>query len=207
MPAVSEERLGVLQAVRLKGRTTAADASAATGIDEAAADAALASLAAEGFVQEGGGRHRLTPEGRAQLATWLAAEREAVDATGIADLYERFTVLNAEFKELASGWQQRDGAINDHSDAGYDGAILDRLGALHERFVPLVSEIAAAAPRLRAYPARFSAALEKVRAGDHAWFLRPMIDSYHTVWFELHEDLIGLAGLSREEEAVAGRAE
>jgi pyruvate,orthophosphate dikinase len=33
-----------------------------------------------------------------------------------------------------------------------------------------------------------------------------MIDSYHTVWFELHEDLIGLAGLSRADEAAAGRA-
>jgi pyruvate,orthophosphate dikinase len=167
----------------------------------------LQSLAADGLVQEGGGRYRLTPEGRAELATWLAAEREAIDAAAIAALYERFTALNAEFKELASSWQQRDGELNDHTDAAYDGAILDRLGALHERFLPLVQEIAVAAPRLRGYPARFAGAVDKVQAGDHAWFLRPIIDSYHTVWFELHEDLIGLAGLSREEEAVAGRAE
>ena len=34
----------------------------------------------------------------------------------------------------------------------------------------------------------------------------PRIDSYHNVWFELHEDLILLAGRTREEEAAAGRA-
>jgi VIT1/CCC1 family predicted Fe2+/Mn2+ transporter len=44
-------------------------------------------------------------------------------------------------------------------------------------------------------------------AGDSAWLLKPLIDSYHTVWFELHEDLIGLAGHTREAEAASGRAE
>jgi hypothetical protein len=34
-----------------------------------------------------------------------------------------------------------------------------------------------------------------------------MIDSFHTVWFELHEDLIGLLGRTRAEEAAAGRAD
>jgi pyruvate,orthophosphate dikinase len=33
-----------------------------------------------------------------------------------------------------------------------------------------------------------------------------LLDSYHTVWFELHEDLIRLAGRTREAEATAGRA-
>jgi hypothetical protein len=205
-PGMSE-RLAVLQTVRLKGRTTAPDVAAARGLDEAGAQSALADLAAGGLTQEANGRHRLTPEGREQLGAWLATEREALDAIAISALYERFTAFNAEFKELASAWQQRDGEINDHTDAAYDQAILGRLAALDERFAPLVADIAAAVPRLRAYPARFAAALEKVRAGDHAWFLRPVIDSYHTVWFELHEDLIGLAGLSREEEAMAGRAE
>ena len=29
-----------------------------------------------------------------------------------------------------------------------------------------------------------------MRAGDSDWFTKPMIASYHTVWFELHEDLL-----------------
>jgi hypothetical protein len=32
-------------------------------------------------------------------------------------------------------------------------------------------------------------------------------DSYHTVWFELHEDLISLAGLTREAIARRGSRE
>jgi hypothetical protein len=39
-----------------------------------------------------------------------------------------------------------------------------------------------------------------------AWLTRPMVDSHHTVWFELHEELIGLAGRTRAGEAESGRA-
>jgi pyruvate,orthophosphate dikinase len=33
-----------------------------------------------------------------------------------------------------------------------------------------------------------------------------MVDSYHTVWFELHEELIGMAGRTRATEAESGSA-
>jgi pyruvate,orthophosphate dikinase len=32
------------------------------------------------------------------------------------------------------------------------------------------------------------------------------VDSYHSAWFELHEDLILLAGRNRADEVAAGRA-
>jgi pyruvate,orthophosphate dikinase len=32
------------------------------------------------------------------------------------------------------------------------------------------------------------------------------VDSYHGIWFELHEDLIQLAGRTRAAEVEAGRA-
>ena len=71
----------------------------------------------------------------------------------------------------------------------------------------IITEIATAVPRLAPYPGRFAAAIERVKSGDHTFFLRPVIDSYHTIWFELHEELMGLAGLTRVQEAAAGRAE
>jgi hypothetical protein len=46
-----------------------------------------------------------------------------------------------------------------------------------------------------------------VKSGDTTWLTRPIIDSYHTVWFELHEELILAAGLTREDEAKAGHAQ
>jgi pyruvate,orthophosphate dikinase len=40
-----------------------------------------------------------------------------------------------------------------------------------------------------------------VAAGDPNYVAKLIADSYHTVWFELHEDLISLAGLTRRTEA------
>jgi hypothetical protein len=40
-------------------------------------------------------------------------------------------------------------------------------------------------------------ALERTRAGDADWFTKPTIDSYHTVWFELHENLLATLGIER----------
>ena len=61
-------------------------------------------------------------------------------------------------------------------------------------------------PRLADYRVRLGRAIDRVHAGDHHYVASPRVDSYHSVWFELHEDLIQLAGRSRAEEVAAGRA-
>ena len=38
---------------------------------------------------------------------------------------------------------------------------------------------------------------DRFRAGDPSWVDRTGADSCHTVWFELHEDLIATLGLRR----------
>lgn len=198
----------VLQALRLKGRATAEVIAAATGMRESELEPVLGELASAGHCEEVKGRYKLTPAGKEQLAALIADERAGVDQDALKSAYHEFDAHNTAFKKLVTDWQLKDeNTPNDHTDAAYDAAIVTRLGELHERFNPLVERIVGIAPRLEPYPARFAGALEKVRGGDHAWLARPLIDSYHTVWFELHEDLIGLAGLSRVEEAAAGRAE
>jgi pyruvate,orthophosphate dikinase len=143
------------------------------------------------------GEHaRLTPEGRDHLSVLVGKERLAIDREAIEALYEEFTGLNNRFKALAVQWQEDN-----------DEAILRELvDHVHPELGQLLDRLTAHAPRLAPYPARFDHAVAQLRAGDHAWFLRPMIESYHTVWFELHEDLIGLTGRTREAEAAAGRA-
>lgn len=199
--------LSVLQAVRLKGRPTPADVAGFVGGSEPDATSELDALAMKGLVVEKNRRFRITAEGKVALETALHEERESIDKHALEAIYDDFTPLNADFKRMVTDWQQRDGEPNDHSDADYDRAVLNRLHGVHDRLVTLLERISAIAPRLATYPPRFEAALERVRAGDHAWFLRPIIDSYHTVWFELHEELIVLSGLSRADEAAAGRAE
>lgn len=196
----------ILQAAKLKGRPTEADLLAACGPDAAAT---VTTLIDSGALDRAGTRLKLTATGRAELDELLAAERATVDQEALKSVYHgTFDALNTTFKQLVTDWQLIDGTRpNDHSDAAYDGAIVARLGELHQQLVPLLDRFTGFAPRLSGYRERFGAALDKVRAGDHSWLARPLVDSYHTVWFELHEELIGLAGSSRAQEAAAGRAE
>jgi hypothetical protein len=39
-----------------------------------------------------------------------------------------------------------------------------------------------------------------VVAGQVDWFTHPLIDSYDTVWFELHEDLLATLAVERSKE-------
>jgi hypothetical protein len=195
----------ILQAARLKGRLTAAAAATCAAVTEDEATTEIGRLR-EGGLLKGDPSVRTTPEGKAHLAGLVAAERETLDRTALAAAYEEFDEHNNELKAVVSDWQLRDGAPNDHGDAAYDGAVIERLSALHDAFLPLVERVAGLAPRLEPYAARFTHAIRQINAGDTTFVARPIMDSYHTVWFEFHEELIGLLALSREEEAAAGRA-
>ena len=62
---------------------------------------------------------------------------------------------------------------------------------------PICDDLGALLDRFRGYGPRLTEALERVRAGDVDWFTKPMIASYHTVWFEMHEDLLCTLGIER----------
>jgi pyruvate,orthophosphate dikinase len=97
-------------------------------------------------------------------------------------------------------------AVNDHSDAEYDAAVIARLGELHADVEDWLGPLSTALPRLARYGARLSAAASAAAAGNGKFIASPRVDSYHGAWFELHEDLIGLAGRTRADEVAAGRA-
>ncbi|ABK65060.1 winged helix-turn-helix domain-containing protein [Mycobacterium avium] len=198
--------LTVLQAVRLKGRVSQADLAATLGQDPAAVAETVDQLVESGLLVAGK-TLKISAEGRTRLTELLAEERDGIDTTAIAADYEKFRAVNAEFKALVSDWQLKDGQPNTHDDSGYDAAVLARLDAVHETVVPILDSVSAQLPRLRAYADRLEKALARVRDGDVAWLTRPIIDSYHTVWFELHEELILATGLTRDAEAQAGHAQ
>lgn len=197
--------IAILQAARLKGRLSAEATATAIGTDVGTAALALEALQNAGYAK-GDKTFRLTPEGRERLAELVTAERATVDQARLAAAYEDFDAHNNELKQVISDWQLRDGNPNDHTDADYDGTVIARLHNLEQAFAPLRVQIAECAPRLAQYSVRFEYALEQIDAGDSTYVARPITDSYHTVWFEFHEELIGLLGLSREAEAAAGRA-
>ncbi len=112
-------------------------------------------------------------------------------------------------KSIVTAWQLRDPdaqVINDHSDADYDRGVLARLAELHADTVAWLTPLAPPLPRLGDYRERLDQANEQAQAGDGKYVASPRVDSYHGVWFELHEDLIQLAGRTRAAEVEAGRA-
>jgi hypothetical protein len=198
--------LTLLQTVRLKGRVRPADLAATLDEREITVAEAVNELGEAGLLTEGK-LVRLSPAGRDRLTELLAAERREIDGEAFAGTYDEFRSVNSEFKTLVSEWQVRNGEPNDHGDAEYDAAILGRLDGVHRSVLPILAMAAKQLPRLTAYAAKLSAAQHRIQAGDTTWFTRPIVDSYHTVWFELHEELIGAAGLTREDEAKSGHPE
>ncbi|OBB94353.1 hypothetical protein [Mycobacterium sp. 852002-30065_SCH5024008] len=201
--------LAVLQAVRLKGRLRPAELAGTLNEDIADVTTIVGRLTAAGLLVDGA-TVRITPAGRERLAALLDEERSGADRAALAAAYDDFRPVNTEFKSLVTDWQLKGGpggTPNAHDDAEYDAAVLARLANVHARVLPIIESVAAQLPRLNAYPAKLVAALGKVRAGETAWLTRPLIDSYHTVWFELHEELILAVGLTREEAARSGDAQ
>jgi hypothetical protein len=152
---------------------------------------------------------QVTVEGRRWLAAQLDAERACIERTAADYLYRQFMLHDDRFKHLVADWQVRvvDGreALNDHSDAAYDAAVRKRLCGFHDEAMPLFDGVCALAARLRPYPSRFARASAAVASGDGSMIASPLKDSYHTVWFELHEELMHLSGRSRAiEEMNAG---
>ncbi len=117
--------------------------------------------------------------------------------------YAGFERLNATLKQLITDWQtitvrgQR--VPNDHSDKDYDARVIDRLGDFHERSEEPLEKLANALPRLTIYRDKLEAALDKAEKGAIAWVSDAKIESYHTVWYELHEDLLRLMQRERSE--------
>lgn len=198
--------LALLQAVRLKGRVNRADLAETLGEDPADVDSTVARLTESGLLVNDK-TVKLSTGGRTRLGELLVQERRSIDKAAMRAIHNGFRAVNAEFKAVVTDWQVKAGEPNAHDDTEYDAAILARLDSVHQRVVPIVAAAAAQLPRLSTYSAKLQRALDRVKAGETAWLSRPIIDSYHTVWFELHEELILAAGLTREVEAKSGDAQ
>jgi hypothetical protein len=193
-----------LHGVAIKKHAPAGAVAEAVGLAPARADALLAEAAAGGRLVEAQGAYALTPAGRmildSQYSRYYDELRE--DAAFVA-AYERFERVNVELKQVITDWQTMDvggqKVRNDHSNKDYDAEVLDRLGEVHERFEPILAQIIRGLPRLTVYRHKLERALEDAEAGKLQWVSDAKLESYHTVWFEMHEDLLRVLGRQREE--------
>jgi hypothetical protein len=203
-----DRALLVLHTVRLKGFAEAAPVAATTGLSLDEVEAALEQGRDAGLVSHREGRisgWSVTAEGRAHVAAGVAAELEASGARPIVqDAYKRFLSVNNELLGVCTDWQLRtvegQQVPNDHRDVPYDEGVVKRLRLIDDGVQPVCDELSGALERFGRYGPRLSLALTKVEAGEGDWFTKPLIDSYHTVWFELHEDLLATLGIERGSE-------
>jgi hypothetical protein len=194
----------VLHGLVVKKAGTAQQIATVLGIDEADVQKGLDEAAARQEVAGARGTFMPTPAGRARLdAAYPQAYADVRSDEDFVAAADRFEVVNRKLLALLTRWQSVPQAgttvPNDHSDPTYDNAILDDLGDLHERTEPILDAFAAGVPRLRAYSERLAAAYDRALAGETDFVSGVRVDSYHTVWHELHEDLLRVLGRSRQE--------
>ena len=194
----------VLHGLAIKKHADAHDIAGLIGMPEDRVNALLGEAAASGRAIEANGKYLLSPLARVTLdfdySNVYCDQRENADFFAA---YEAFERINVQLKALITDWQTMDvggkRVPNDHSNKDLDEKLIDRLGKLHERADAIFAKLAAGLPRLGYYRTHLLAALEKAEDGAIEWVSDARIESYHTLWFELHEDLLRIVGRTREE--------
>jgi pyruvate,orthophosphate dikinase len=206
--AVSTDEL--LRTLAEKGYATPEMAAAALLVTAEDVSPLLDHLVADGLVELSAGSFRLTADGKALGRERIASEARRWGDANAQLALDGFLALDGRMKETVTAWQMRtvDGAqtFNDHTDAAYDAGVLADLGALHADAAAWARPFEAGLPQLAVYRQRLERAVAAAQGGDQRFVASPRVDSYHGVWFELHEELILLAGRNRADEVAAGRA-
>jgi hypothetical protein len=132
----------------------------------------------------------LTNDGRQAVAD---AMLERVGSQARAELgraYDtRFLPVNLRLKRLCADWQ---------SDQRFEH--VETAVEVHQEVSIFLGEAAWIDERFAVYERRLEAAMDRFQSGEHEALAAPVGESYHNVWFELHEDLILTLGRSRADE-------
>lgn len=195
----------LLHSLRVKGLAKPEVLSDLSGVPLDQLEKECSPLVDEGLVMVRSGAvggYMLTPKGKEEAARVLGDDDETTAATGaLAEFDEAFLPHNTAFKKICHRWQMRaDDQPNDHTDAEYDAEVIAELAEFHAGFLPVLESIEGQLPRFARYRGRLEATLRRLQAGDAASFARPMADSYHDIWMELHNDVV--LSLQRERTAA-----
>ncbi|MBT5138054.1 MAG: pyruvate, phosphate dikinase [Acidimicrobiaceae bacterium] len=188
------DEFDVIRALQLKGFGSVEATAHALNTDETTVETVVDGLGDRVNVTPRG--VMVTPQGREWLAARMVAEQASADTAALLALYAPFLALNLGFKQSVSDWQLSDQAPADREK------VTDELRRLHQHFSPILDASIALVGRLAPYAHRFGHALEALTGGDMSMLASPLKDSYHTVWFEYHEEMIHLVGRTRLEEEL-----
>lgn len=180
----------VLHAVRVRGPSNTAELERMLCEE---VQTSLAALESQGLLAPSADtpvRWRLTEAGRARSDECLrTAQPELADR--LEGPAAEFLAHDMAVKSLCSAWQDTGAA-----DGAARWDILADLEEIVSRVQPALAAVAGLAPRFGGYVARLRESLMLAR-DDPRHVASPFVDSFHSVWFECHEDLILCRGLER----------
>ncbi|MEV7606046.1 hypothetical protein AB0N65_11460 [Paenarthrobacter sp. NPDC089322] len=190
---MSNDILLTLHAVRLLGFADTQPVAERFSQDQETVEAQLIVAGMHGFVSRNtfgdSSGWSLSELGREENERLLRAELERTDggATVVEEVHQEFTRPNATVVSACTAVRMNGG------DAGR--AREDLKQALTS-WAPLETRLTSILPRFSGYSRRLDNALSQA-ASDPSWITATDRDSFHRVWFELHEDLIATLGLRR----------
>lgn len=196
MSYTTKEEFAVLHGLRTRGMSSAEPVADSTGLARTEVQHILDDAVARGLARSRvGGRvqgYMLTSTGRDRHTALRAQHVTETVEERLLPAYEAFLAPNRDFKALTTRWQTE--------AAGDVGTVLPELVRVHAQLGDVLVSAASALPRMKTYQPRFDNGLEAFRNGDPDALAKPMSDSYHDVWMELHEDFLLTLGRGRSEE-------
>ncbi|VXC54441.1 conserved hypothetical protein [Arthrobacter sp. 9V] len=181
-----------LHAVRLLGFADTSAVAARFSRDPGLVESQLIDAGVNGLVSHstfaGTSGWSLSGLGRTENERLLAEELDRAGARDpVLAIHDDFADLNTGVVEACSAIQLQIPASEEAMDV--------LIGALAS-WRPLESQLTGMLPRFQGYSERLLGAL-KHAVQDKAWLTATDRDSFHKVWFELHEDLIATLGIQR----------
>jgi pyruvate,orthophosphate dikinase len=195
----------LLRALLIRGAVPVDQLAVTVAHDPGEVSPLLSSLVADGLAEISGTGCRLTGAGKLRALDAFTVDREQLGADRAGAFLTEFHAFDRRMKDTVTAWQLRGNGeepqLNDHTDGAYDARVLDALGKLHADAAAWLTPLAETFTRYARYRNRLDHALAAaVGGGDQRYVASPRVDSYHSVWFELHEDLIRLAARQRSDE-------
>jgi len=194
-----------LHTLTLRQLASAEQLSEITGQPQAEVEAGLQKAADDGTVVAARGNYMISPAGRALLdgvyPTAFAEIRSSAPIGAAMDSFE--TGVNKQVLALTTDWQTKelggDRVPNDHADADYDAAVIDKLARVHEKTAKVLRPVADADPLVDRFLDRVGTALTRAEGGETDYVSGVRVNSVHTIWFQMHEHLLRLTGRERPE--------
>jgi hypothetical protein len=186
---LDERAFLVMNAIYLKKMATVEELAGIAGLPAEEVRALAHSCVQRGLLLDMGGPLLLQTDGTAHVLDYYRQTyAELREQEALARWYERFETVNAQFIKLVTEWQQGEG----------DPRVQERVVRTVERLAKSIGELAPFVPRYTGYVRRFEHSMLQVDQGQREFVCSPRVDSLHNIWFEFHEDILGVLGRPRD---------